>query len=110
MTRNSETPRQFQFNLVTLFGVVTLLSLLMCMWNPLGRTPKRANLPLIEPGMTVSEVAALVGPPDQAVTYSDNVRFAHEYQLTHGEEWRIVYVDGRVVMADRIGTRSTFLK
>jgi hypothetical protein len=97
MARMDEKPRRrwFRFRLISLFTLVAAVGVLACFWSPFPK-PSKSNLVLISVGMTESEVAGLIGNPDTITT--DDGRLIHRYLVRgYGEEWMIVYADGKVI-------------
>jgi hypothetical protein len=96
--------RRFRFGLISLFVLVVAVGILAKLWNPFR--PKRENLHLVKPGMTVAEVAALVGSPDKAHSHNDaatgriGVLITHVFQVNPNEAWLVQFIDGQVVGSD----------
>lgn len=88
--------RRFRFGLLTLLLVVAVAGVVVSVWNPLDRRPSRANLGLIEPGMTVADVARLVGEADEVSFNEAGTRIIQAYRLDKRESWWVYYVDGKV--------------
>jgi hypothetical protein len=103
----NEKPRRFRFGLITLFALIAAAGVLACFWNPFPK-PSQSNLSLIEVGMTVDEVAELVGEPDKAETDNANGRLAQVYWMTRGEAWIVVFVNGKVTACDQFWVSAAY--
>jgi hypothetical protein len=94
MARMDEKPRRFRFGLIALFALIAAAGVLVSLWNPLVQPTSAPSLSDVKIGMTETEVAELVGKPDEVDTYADmtNTR----YHLTAEDFWMVTYKNGRV--------------
>jgi hypothetical protein len=91
-----EKPRRFRFGLLAIFTLIAAAGVVASFWNPFDRPPSLNNIPLVKTGMTIDEVAELVGEPDYVGTLNATLVHLYETSDTH-QQWLIGFVNGKVV-------------
>jgi hypothetical protein len=90
---NDQPRRRFRFGLISLLALVAVVGVVACFWNPFPNS-SRSNFDKIEAGMTIAEVATLVGPPDR-IREDESRILRHIYHLK-GPAVIVYYYDGVV--------------
>jgi hypothetical protein len=95
-----EKPGRFRFGLISLLALVAVAGVVAILWNPFDRGPSISNIPLVKTGMTIDEVAELVGEPNYIGTL--NGFRIHLYQDDHNQQWLIGFNSGKVSASEHV--------